>query len=118
MEKKAQEYLKEHPELEKLYGTSDGFLFEKEQDARSHAKTLANKEVSTFMPQKEVVVKQVNAKQDIPFDYEGEDSRLLEDRAFLLARYEFLAEDTPAEDITTEDLATEVQSLEEMSFDK
>lgn len=118
MEKKAQEYLKEHPELEKLYGTSDGFWFEKEQDARSHANTLENKEVSTFTPQKKVVVMQVDAKQDVPFDYEGEDSSLLEDRVFLLARYEFLGEEALAEDITTEKLADEVKSLEEMSFDK
>lgn len=45
---RAQKYLERNPKIEELYGTSDGFNFEKPQDALSHSTTLENKELTVF----------------------------------------------------------------------
>ncbi len=117
MEEKAQAYLKANPTVKKLYGTQDGFLFERKQDAKNHAATLENKNVETFVPKSEESTGEVDAEQESLFDYEGEHAYLLKDRAFLLARYNFLMSETPDEAITTEDLAKEVKEHEESIFD-
>lgn len=44
--KQASDYLRRH-RLEKVYSSSDGYLFEKKQDALAHAKTLEDKNVKT-----------------------------------------------------------------------
>lgn len=47
-QQQAKEYFSRHPERERVFGTSDGFLFEEKQNAAKHATTLENKEVITF----------------------------------------------------------------------
>ncbi len=103
MENKAQKYLESHPELQKLYGTSDGFLFEKEQDARNHANTLVDKQVSTFAPK---TVPQTGDEDDTP----------LENREFLMARYEALTGKQVPSNIGDETLEKRVQELEVERF--
>jgi hypothetical protein len=46
LEKKLKECFKSNPKVKKLYQTSDGQCFFKENDAYSHAATLADKEVT------------------------------------------------------------------------
>lgn len=40
IKERAIEYLEAHTELNELYGTEDGFLFEQKHDAATHARTL------------------------------------------------------------------------------
>lgn len=44
----ARDYFNINPHVEKLYATSDDFLFTKKQDALNHAKTLKNKEIGVI----------------------------------------------------------------------
>lgn len=46
LETRAEQYLKQHSRIEKLYATSDGFLFEKKEHATSHAQTLGDTELT------------------------------------------------------------------------
>lgn len=108
MKEKAQAYLKEHNELEKLYGTADGFLFERKQDATAHATTLGNKTVSEFTAEQTVVAK----SETLTIDTE-----LLEDRDFLMARYEALEGKKTPHNISTEKLAERVKELEVEHFE-
>lgn len=48
LQEKATAYFKSKPHIKAVYGTSDGFLFEKEPDAKSHARSLSAKGVETF----------------------------------------------------------------------
>lgn len=50
IETRAKDYLEDKPTIDKLYGTTDGFLFEKKYDATTHAKNLneADPEVKVF----------------------------------------------------------------------
>lgn len=48
VKQKAETYFKNKSLINKVHATSDGFLFEKKQDALSHAKTLDKKQVETF----------------------------------------------------------------------
>jgi len=45
---KAQAYLAKHPKLAEVFGTSDGFNFEKVQDALGHSTTLEKKGIEVF----------------------------------------------------------------------
>lgn len=45
MSKKVTEYFKNNPEEEKVFSTSDGFLFKQQMYATSHAATITDKEV-------------------------------------------------------------------------
>mgnify|MGYP000751869104 CR=1 FL=1 len=45
---KADKYLAENKAVEKVFGTSDGFLFGQKQSALAHAKTLEDKALQTF----------------------------------------------------------------------
>lgn len=47
-QQQAKEYFSRHPERERVFGTSDGFLFEEKQNAAKHAETLEYKEVVVF----------------------------------------------------------------------
>lgn len=91
MEKKAQEYLKKHPDLKKLYGTADGFLFEQRQHAGAHAQSLDDKEVKTF----------VLKDQEVKID-----------RAFLMERYEALSGEKAPQNIGNGTLVEKVAELE------
>lgn len=45
---RAQIYFERNSKVTELTGTSDGFLFERKQDALSHSTTLENKQLETF----------------------------------------------------------------------
>lgn len=45
---RAQSYFERNPQVTQLVGTSDGFLFERNQDALSHSITLENKELKKY----------------------------------------------------------------------
>lgn len=109
----ANEVFKAH-DFEKVYMTSDGQAFTEEQYATDHARLLKDRKVYSFDSED---VK-VDASQDHPFDYEKIDRELLEDRAFLIARYEALEGKKPAHNIGTENLAEKVQELEKERFSK
>jgi hypothetical protein len=47
LREKAEKYLKEHS-ADTVFGTSDGFLFLRKQDAKSHGATLKDSKVQTF----------------------------------------------------------------------
>ncbi|ROI09791.1 hypothetical protein EGI11_03265 [Chryseobacterium sp. H3056] len=46
MSKKVQEYFANNPEEEKVFSTTDGFLFKQEMYATAHAATITDKEVT------------------------------------------------------------------------
>ena len=48
MAQKVADYFKSNIARKKVFATADGFLFEAKQDAKSHSKTLENKNVETF----------------------------------------------------------------------
>lgn len=48
--KKVSEYFKQYPDSKVVFQTSDGFLFHKEHDAKTHAGNLKDKEVKMFAP--------------------------------------------------------------------
>lgn len=48
IDKKCEAYFKANPQKEKVYGTSDGFLFEQKQNAVAHSKTLKDTAVKTY----------------------------------------------------------------------
>lgn len=48
LEQEAQEIFKAHPNLNKVYITSDGIGYEREHNANQHAKTLDDKTVTPF----------------------------------------------------------------------
>jgi len=45
---RAQKYFERNSKVKELFGTSDGFNFEKPQDALSHSTTLEDKELAVF----------------------------------------------------------------------
>lgn len=45
---KVKKYFANNQSREKVFATSDNFLFERKQDANNHAKTLEDKKVETF----------------------------------------------------------------------
>ncbi len=47
-QERAQTYLERNPKIKELFGTSDGFNFEKIQDALSHSTTLDNKGLTVY----------------------------------------------------------------------
>lgn len=55
IKERAIEYLEAHAELNELYGTEDGFLFEQKYDATTHARTLdeTDPKVEVFKREKE-----------------------------------------------------------------
>lgn len=61
----AKDYLAAHKVAE-VFGTADGFLFEKPQHAFSHAATLENKEVSIFNAGGAKVIEQVENTEETP----------------------------------------------------
>ncbi|SDE76919.1 hypothetical protein [Riemerella columbipharyngis] len=52
MNERAEQYISSHRNVKKLYGTEDGFLFEKKADAEAHAKTLSSKELAEYTEKK------------------------------------------------------------------
>ena len=50
----AAKYLADHTLVDKVYGTSDGFLFETKQHAIQHGATLDDKKVTTFAREADV----------------------------------------------------------------
>lgn len=123
MKEKAQKYLTNNPAVKQLYGTVDGFLFEKQHDANAHARTLEDKEVLVFarnvgVPNDEKTpTVEKDPKQNSPFDYESIDKKLLEDRAFLMVRYEALKGEKVPHNIGTAKLSERVQALERELFE-
>lgn len=47
-QERAQSYFKHHSKVDKLFATSDGFLFERNQDALSHSTTLKDKAIEVI----------------------------------------------------------------------
>lgn len=113
----AKEVFKAH-DFEKVYMTSDGQAFTEEQYATDHARLLKDKKVYSFDSEDVKQEDKVDANQDQPFDYENVNKELLEDREFLIARYEALEGKKPTHNISTETLAEKVQELEKERFEK
>lgn len=113
----ANEVFKAH-DFEKVYMTSDGQAFTEEQYATDHARLLKDKKVYSFDSENVKQEDKVDASQDHPFDYVKIDGELLEDRAFLFARYEALEGEKAPHNIGTEELAEKVQELEKERFSK
>lgn len=123
LEKQAKQVLKLH-KLKEVWMTSDGQAFTKEHYAIDHTRILKNKEVVKFVRTEFEAPLQLNESKGIdptqaqPFDYENVNKELLEDREFLIARYEALEGKKPAHNIGTEKLAEKVQELEKEKFEK
>lgn len=119
----AEEVFRAHG-IGELYMTSDGQAFTKEHHAIDHARVLRSKEVVRFERTEFEGLLQLNESKDIdpaqahPFDYEKVNKELLEDREFLISRYEALEDKKPAHDIDTGKLAEKVQELEKERFEK
>ncbi|MGC1471540.1 MAG: hypothetical protein WA775_03015 [Psychroserpens sp.] len=47
-QERAQNYLGRNSEVSEIFGTSDGFLFEKRSDARTHSRTLKETTVNRY----------------------------------------------------------------------
>lgn len=49
----SKEFFENNPQVELLYETSDGYLFEKAVDAKQHAKSLEDSSIKEIRPEKE-----------------------------------------------------------------
>lgn len=132
LQAEAKKVLKLH-NLKEVYMTTDGQAFTKEHYANDHARILKDKKVQQFSRAElftehkgdsgkvlDITPKGDNpdAKQEQPFDYENVNKELLEDREFLIARFEALEGKKPAHNIGTDKLAEKVQELENEKFEK
>lgn len=59
----SKEYFKSNPQIELLYETSDGFLFEKQVDAKQHAKTLKDADIKEVRAEQTKKVKKTEASE-------------------------------------------------------
>ncbi len=60
---KVKKYFASNLSRKEVYATSDGFLFEQEQNAKAHSKTLKDKKVETYAKSVEVASKEKDAQK-------------------------------------------------------
>lgn len=106
-------------ELNEVFLCSNGQGFTDSEMAENYAKQFDDDTVYTFKREgEEESVANEKANYEGAFDYEKIDRELLDDRAFLFARYEALEGKKAPHNIGTEKLAERVQELEKERFSK
>lgn len=93
-----------HPNIEKLYLTSDGQGFTKEHHADDHSKKLVDKEVQPFT--RASVLEKNDTSED------GETIKAVGEREALVAKYELLFGEKPAHNIGVTKLKNRIAEKE------